>query len=442
MKKYFVLAMFAISAHVSLAISKIVAGPMLGYTEMTEVCIWAQADKPGTIELRYWVNGQDNPVQKSIEVNATEDNGLTVHVVLTNLAPGVKYNYTVAGRNAHQLEKLSEYEFTTQALWQFRTDPPAFKLAMGSCAFINETEYDRPGEPYGGGYEIFNSIADKDPDMMLWLGDNVYLREVDFYSKSGIIHRYSHSRSLPEMQRLLSSCANYAIWDDHDYGPNDSNGSYVHKDWTKQAFEMFWANPSYGLPGGCGDKGITTNFLFNDIEFFLLDNRFYRTSADIKGAEKPTVLGEEQLNWLIQSLKMSKAPFKLVTIGGQFLNTVGKYENYAGYAQEREKIIELIKINGIKGVIFLSGDRHGSELSMLPLDNNNAIYDLTVSPLTSKPYDFASEENELRVKDTYVGQRNFAVFEFSGKYKSRVLVMSVYDSAGKLLWTKEILQCP
>ena len=61
-------------------------------------------------------------------------------------------------------------------------DPPAFSFVTGSCAFINEAKYDRPGKPYGGGYEIFESMAADDPDMMLWLGDNIYLREVDFQS--------------------------------------------------------------------------------------------------------------------------------------------------------------------------------------------------------------------------------------------------------------------
>ena len=40
------------------------------------------------------------------------------------------------------------------------------------------------------------------PDLMLWLGDNTYLREVDWYTRTGFIHRYTHTRSLPELQPL------------------------------------------------------------------------------------------------------------------------------------------------------------------------------------------------------------------------------------------------
>ena len=81
---------------------------------------------------------------------------------------------------------------------------------------------------------------------MIWLGDNVYFREPDD-SRTGVYHRYSHDRSLPELQPLLGSVHHYAIWDDHDYGPNNSDRSFIYKNITLQAFKDFWANPTYGL---------------------------------------------------------------------------------------------------------------------------------------------------------------------------------------------------
>ena len=64
---------------------------------------------------------------------------------------------------------------------------------------------------------------------MLWLGDNIYTREVDFYSLSGYQKRYTHTRNIKEMQPLLSNTHHYAIWDDHDYGPNNTDRSNIHK---------------------------------------------------------------------------------------------------------------------------------------------------------------------------------------------------------------------
>ena len=54
----------------------------------------------------------------------------------------------------------------------------------------------------------------KNPDFMLWLGDNTYLRESDWNSRTGFIKRYPHTRALSELQPLLASTHHYATWDD------------------------------------------------------------------------------------------------------------------------------------------------------------------------------------------------------------------------------------
>jgi alkaline phosphatase D len=70
-------------------------------------------------------------------------------------------------------------QFRTPPLWQWRTDPPDFTLLTGSCAYINEEAYDRPGKPYGDGYSIFETMAQMRPDLTLWMGDNLYFHEAD-----------------------------------------------------------------------------------------------------------------------------------------------------------------------------------------------------------------------------------------------------------------------
>ena len=110
-------------------------------------------------------------------------------------------------------------------------------------------------------------MAQEEFDAMLWLGDNVYLREADVGSLSGFVHRYTHTRSLPEMQALLSKGSHYAIWDDHDFGPNDCDGSWIHPDWSRAAFKAFW-QPDFRIEHH--------PFLYGDVEFFLLDNRSHR----------------------------------------------------------------------------------------------------------------------------------------------------------------------
>ena len=408
---------------------QLAAPPVMGHCDMKDVKIWIAAKSLGTLSVDYWPTASAQDV-RSMLVNIDNAEHYSTIFTISDLEPGTEYTYTFKGSSAP-----SKYTFTTEALWQYRTDPPNYKIALGSCAFLNEEKYDRPGKGYGNNYTIFDSIAVHQPDLMLWLGDNVYFREVDFESKAAMIRRYMLSRTNPALSKLWSSCAHYAIWDDHDFGPNDSNGSYVHKDWSLELFKAFWPNPSYGGPA-TGD-GITSHFAFGDSEFFLLDNRYNRTINDAVGVE-PTILGEEQIQWLILALKSSRAPFKFVALGGQFLNTDAKYENYSTYPQERNRIIELIEKNNINGVIFLTGDRHCTELSELKLANGNVIYDLTVSPLTSGAYDNTKENNTLRVPETIVGTQNFGLFTFSGKQKERVLTISIYTHTGALAWTKDI----
>ena len=247
-------------------------------------------------------------------------------------------------------------------------------------------------------------------------------------------HRYSHLRAVPELQRLLGTCPHYAIWDDHDYGPNDSDGSWVHKDWAAQTFGEFWPNPSHGLPD-MGGQGITGMFPFHDVDFFLLDNRTFRVNQD-NVTTPPQVLGKEQVDWLIQALQYSKAPFKVIAVGGQFLSDFAEYENMALYAEERDGLLKRLEKEDIRGVVFLSGDRHSTELSELTLSNGRKVLDFTCSALTSSTYDHHSEPNTRRVDGTMVIERNFGTLEFSGPRTERVLTIRTHAADGSLLWER------
>ena len=237
------------------------SGPMIGHVSHRSAQLWIQTNHSADVQIKYSASNS-NEYRQSDKIRTESENAFVAHFQLEELEPGTTYDvdFLVDGKALSESVKVN-----TQVLWDWRIDPPAFKFVTGSCAYINEEAYDRPGKPYGGGYEIFEHMADESPDMMLWLGDNIYLREVDFQSYGGFLHRYTHTRSTPEMAKLLRTCPNYAIWDDHDFGPNDSDGSWIHADWSKQAFETFWCNPSYGLPEA--PRCISTAFRFVDMEF-------------------------------------------------------------------------------------------------------------------------------------------------------------------------------
>lgn len=411
------------------------SGPMIGYSEMKETLLWVQTTKEAKVKFVYW--DIENPSEKfqTEEYRTRKSDAYTIQLKATSVLPGKKYQYDLY-IDKEKISRPYPTEFITPPLWQWRTDPPEFSVAIGSCTYVNQVDYDRPGKPYGGNYEIFTSIYNKHPDIMLWMGDNIYLREADWYSENGVFNRYTHTRSLPEMQPLLASTANYALVDDHDFGPNDSDRAYRNKKDTFDAFRLFWGNPNYGT---LGTKGTFTKFEWGDVEFFLLDDRTYRTPNKRKTGIRE-ILGDNQLQWLIDGLVTSQATFKVIAIGGQVLNPlVAEYiEDYSAYPEEKEKLLSLIQAENIKGVLFLTGDRHQTELSVLKRDNTYPLYDLTVSPLTASPYDSSKEANYLRVPNTIVTKRNFAIMKVLGKKKDRKLNFSIYDTDGKELWNKEI----
>ena len=288
--------------------NKLQSGPMVGYCEMKEAVIWLQTEKPSIVYVAYYAVDNVGEVFKSENYNTTKDNAFTCHVVLDKLQPGKKYNYEVYLDNKKIILPY-ETSFSSKKLWQFREKAPDFTVALGSCAYISEEALDRPGKPYGSNYSIFESIAKKNPDIMIWGGDNIYLREADWDSKTGIQHRHTHSRKIKEMQALLAKTQNFAIWDDHDFGPNDGDRGFYNKNLTQQAFKDFWANKSYGMNPN-QNEGIYSCFNWGDAEVFLLDNRFFRSPNDRLTGEK-VLLGASQIQWLIDALVSSKASFKM-----------------------------------------------------------------------------------------------------------------------------------
>jgi alkaline phosphatase D len=410
------------------------SGPMPGYTDMFESMLWVQTKSAAKVQFAYWVKDSLSAGKFYTEAVTTDKrDGFTAHLIAGEVLPGHVYEYRLL-INGEPIVFDYPTTFQTQPLWQYRTEPPNFKIALGSCAYINEPAYDRPGRPYGGDYQIFGAIHRQRPDLMLWLGDNTYLREPDWFTRTGFLHRYTHTRSLPELQPLLASTHNYAIWDDHDYGTNDSDGSYIYKDLATEVFKMFWANPTYGL---AGQGGITSYFQWADAGFFLLDNRYFRTPNERKtgGCE---YFGKSQFDWLIDALAASKATFKFVVTGGQVLSTYPRFETYINLCPgERIELLHRIEQEGLKNVVFLTGDRHHTELSKLVNGSGHAVYDFTVSPLTASAH-ITSEPNLLRVPGTLVTQRNFGTIEISGPRNQRTLTLHVFDSDGAELWSRAI----
>ena len=398
------------------------SGPMVGYSEMREVMLWVQTNRACQVYVEYWESGQpEGTPHLTNAVQTSAENGKNYDARLRIDGKRVPLPYP--------------FHFHARDLWAYRTDPPAFRALVGSCAYFNDSLYDRPGKPYGSNYTIFNTMAQEKGDLMVWLGDNIYLNEADWNTRTGINYRYTKSRSYRELQPLLAQMSHYAIWDDHDYGPNDADRSFIHKDLTQAAFQNFWANPSYGVNG---QGGITSMFSWSDCDFFLLDDRWFRSPYLRKTGEK-VMLGAGQIEWLIDALRSSQATFKFVCVGSVVLSTADVYENYIHVApEERKRLLEAIAAEEISGVVFLTGDRHHTEMSKYKPAGGFPVYDLTVSPFTSGTYPGDGDANKLLIPGTeYVGH-NFATLDVSGPRLDRKVLITVKNHLGAQIWQQEI----
>ncbi|HUQ65339.1 MAG TPA: alkaline phosphatase D family protein [Flavitalea sp.] len=412
----------------------IVAGPMPGYVELRTAKIWLQFAHNVTEAAIYYKSLSSAPsklLSEKMKLKGGEFN--TAVFTLTALDPGTSYKYYISAGAGKKF--LDSGKFVTQALWQNRMAPGDFTFLAGSCLYFNQREYDRPGKPYGGDSSIFIPMSKEKASFMLWLGDNWYTRYPDYSSVWGLHYRPSHERREPVLQPFLKAMSHYAIWDDHDYGPNDANKSYVLKEASADVFKKFWANPSYGMDG----QGIYTMFTYNDADFFLLDDRWFRSSDKMNDSTQKKMFGDVQMEWLKNAILFSKSnpftKFRVIVTGSQVLNQFSRFDAFHAFPYEYNQLMSFLQDNKINGVIFITGDRHHSEIVQKKRKDGYTLYDITVSPLTSSPAKTQGAEinNPDRVGNEIVKQ-NYGRFSFTGEGKERKLIVEILGIKGDILY--------
>jgi alkaline phosphatase D len=413
------------------------AGPlnvMLGLADKTSITLWVQAAGPGRVSAEFHPDGAPERARR-VERTTAEDSDFAVHLRLANLEPGTRYRYRLSVDGEASGE---EGAFRTQPLWEWRTDPPEVTVAFGSCNYLGDGRFDRPGNPFGDGHGIFESILAKQPDLMLWLGDNLYLREPEWTSLEAMSTRYRFHRAAPELRRFWRGTQHVATWDDHDYGPNDADGSFVMKGASLEAFRRYWPNPTHGVPGV---PGVFTQFTLADADFFVLDGRYHRYPNQYPKVPEKALLGPHQLEWLKQALLSSRATFKVVAMGTQFWNRVSRFETWSNYPHEQQQLADWLQQQGIRGVLFLSGDRHFAQMLRVERPGTYPLWEVTSSPLTAgvatNPGDNERNNPDL-VPGSIVTQRNFGLLRIAGPKAARTIAFELYDTDGRLLVRQEV----
>ncbi len=418
----------------------VTAGPMLGYAEHREAQIWLEVSTDTRVaELIYFPLSDKKKKKKKLLNIAGSSHPVPLKFTLPLLEMNTKYRYEISLDGKIQTFPFP-CEFKTKVLWEHRTLPPDFKFLFGSCLYLNDSLYDRPGIPYGKSPEILQSMLQTNSDFIIWGGDNVYLREADYSSVSGMRYRYSKNFSHPHLGPLRASRCNFAIWDDHDFGPNNSGKEFRLRDSSLQIFKEYWCATAFGGSHG----GNYQSFTWADAEFFLLDDRYFRTPPDASfpGEKKGAFLGEEQLEWLENSLKNSDASLKFIVCGSQVINPMNNKECMRNYNYEYNRLMKNIADSKTKGVIFLSGDRHFSEIIKDTSLAAYPVYDITCSPLTSgvfHPEKSKEGNNPMRIAGSLYASQNFALISVSGSGKDRILKIEWKNTLGESVFAHEIL---
>ncbi len=438
MKKILIIVPFVLYAAIGFTQARIISGPMLGPVELRDAKIWVEVSSDvKTAAIQY--NKKGTAANKTIPYKGTLGNEFNpIQFTIGGLDFNTTYQYKVL-INGKAMGPMAE--FTTKDLWQWRKPAPDFSFLTGSCAYFNEPEYDRPGTPYGKDSSIFEPMAKEKAAFMLWLGDAWYTRDVDYYSDWGLYYRASHDRAIPVLQPFLRAMPQFGIWDDHDYGPNDIGKNYILKETSREIWKKYWCNPSYGENG----QGTYTMTTWGDADIFLTDDRWWRSADRMKdsvnGFPNPEkeLLGAQQMEWLKNSLLYSSATFKIIVLGSQVLNPVSPYDKWHDFSAEYEDFMNFLTAYKINGVVFLTGDRHHSEIIKVDRPGTYSLYDITVSPLTSGTHSFGGPEKNNPYRVLGIDQlQNYGKFSFSGPRNDRKLTVDYFGLKGEKLGTWSI----
>ena len=267
-----------------------------------------------------------------------------------------------------------------------------------------------------GWYNAHRDIAaDADLDLLVFLGDYIYEyganpvrpgESVRTYNSeevtdlAGYRNRYALHRTDAHLQAAHARCPWMVIWDDHevennhagDHSEDTSVDPAAFRSRRAAAYQAWYEHTPVRLdPPAGADYRIHRTFRWGTLaSIFLTDERQYRTDqacGDVtldlgpacgeEHSEGRTMLGDEQLQWLLDGLDTSDATWRVwanevvmtpITVGRSILN----YDQWDGYPDERKKVLDHIDSKGMTNVVVVTGDIHLAGVGDLTVGDGDA----------------------------------------------------------------------
>jgi len=308
------------------------------------ITVVAKLEDPDRSEVEVLVTSEDVGEQIRVGPVAPDDQGV-VRVPVDGLLPDTGYGFRLIVDGSAD---------ATRGTGSFRTPgvgATSFRVALSACARV------------GSNGSVFDAIAASDPMLYLAMGD-IHYADIAVNSPDAFRAAYDRLLTEPGQAALYRDVPIAYVWDDHDYGPNDAGSDSPSRPAARDVYRE--VVPHAGVTPG--DAPINQAFTIGRVRFVMTDNRSERTSE--------TMLGQEQLAWLVQELTTSSRTHALVV----WVNPVPWIaepreggDNWNGYPDERRFIADAIATAGIDNLIMVSGDAHMVALD----DGSNSDYSTT-----------------------------------------------------------------
>ncbi len=317
---------------------------------------------------------------------------------------------------------------------------PITQIAFGSCLNQNRPQ------------PIWNSIISQNPDMFVFMGDNIY---ADTTKPHVMRNKYKQLADQPGFKKLKITIPIFATWDDHDYGQNDAGEENPIKEQAEQIFLDFFDVPTTSPVRG--RPGVYDAHIFGhpeqSVQLILLDTRFFRGPAiKIKAATpdcpkfhymqqrnpEVSLLGEAQWKWLAMQLRQP-AQIRIIVSSIQVIPDEHCWEKWSNFPLERQKLFDVIASTHATGIVFISGDRHLAEISRLEFDKiGYPLYEITSSGMNTKMRG-EYEQNRFRLSADNYREHNFGMISIDWDNPTPKLILQINNKLGETLFQKEIL---
>ncbi|SUD49413.1 PhoD-like phosphatase [Nocardia otitidiscaviarum] len=215
----------------------------------------------------------------------------------------------------------------------------------------------------GSNGAVFDALTAENPLFHLALGD-LHYGNIESTETGPFFDAYDRLLTQPGQAAFYRSAPIAYVWDDHDYGPNDAGAEAPGRDASRTAFGTTVPHYAFPSPGGT----INQAFTLGRVRFILTDTRSAETDT--------TMLGAEQLAWLIDEIVRSSRTHALV-VWGNSMPWIGGAEpgsdSWAGHPDERARIADAIAAAGVRNLLMVAGDAHMVAID----DGTNSDYSTT-----------------------------------------------------------------